>query len=266
MTTPSVEDVEQTVLVDVDSDGVATVTLNRPEKLNAMTAAMQVRYVTLLGELDRDPAVRAIVVTGAGRGFCAGADLGMLGGITSTNLTPEGVLLDSPARLNTPVIAAVNGAVAGMGFSYLLMADVRYASSTARIGSTFARLGLVAEWGSASLLPAIVGASAAADLLLTGRIVDAAEALSIGLVNKVLEPEELMPAALAWAKDVAVNTSPSSTASIKSQLREAQLVPPEEAFANSIELMLESFHWPDLAEALAARAEKRPPLFGPAPH
>lgn len=252
------------VLHEVDELGVATVTLNRPDRLNAMTPGMQRRYCGLLAELDRDPAVRAIVITGAGRGFCAGADLAVLEGTDLTGFDPDGdepVDLAAPLRLGTPSIAAVNGPVAGMGFSYMLMADLRYAADTARIGSTFARLGLVAEWGSAALLTHLVGSGHAADLLLSGRIVDAEEALGIGLVQKVLPGPELLPAAQQWARDVAGNCSPYSHRVMKQQLRPAGV---EEHFAESMSLMLESFTRPDLAEALAARAEGRPPAF-PAP-
>lgn len=250
---------EQTVLIS-RQDGVATLTLNRPDRLNAMTPEMQRRYCQLCQELDADERVRAIVVTGAGRGFCAGADLSVLDDLTSSEFVGGDPSADlaAPMKLATPMLAAVNGAVAGMGFSYLLMADIRFASETARIGSTFARLGLVAEWGSAPLLAALVGSAHAADLLLSGRIIDAAEALRVGLVQRVLPADELLPATYAYARDLATGCSPRSHAAIKAQLRTARA---QEGFEESVARMLDSFGWPDLPEALAARAEKRAPRF-----
>lgn len=263
------------VLCDVEGR-VATVTLNRPDRLNAMTPTMQQAYCRTLIGLDQDPAVRAIVITGAGRGFCAGADLALLdgiqdssfgggaggargaGGASNAGQATDLVDLAAPGLLSTPTIAAVNGPVAGMGFSYLLMADVRYVSATARIGSTFARLGLVAEWGSAQLLTRLVGSGSAADLLLSGRIIEADEALAMGLAQKVCAPDELLAAAHGWADDVAENCSPSSHRVMQSQLRAATW---RDHFDESVELMLSSFSWPDLAEALAAKAEKRAPRF-----
>lgn len=257
------------VLYEV-AERVATVTLNRPDKLNAMTPGMQQRFVSALRTADLDPEVRAVVVTGAGRGFCAGADLGSLSHLTGTYgegadwpTEEPAVALDAPLRMSTPVIAAVNGAVAGMGFSYMLMADLRYASDTARIGSTFARLGLVAEWGAAPLLTALVGSAHAADLLLSGRIVDADEALSMGLVQRVLAAEELLPAAYSWAHDVAANCSPRSHATMKRQLRAAVGQDSLVGFQESVADMLESFGWPDLAEGVAAKLSKRTVNFPP---
>ncbi len=251
------------VRLEVDGSGVATVTLNRPERLNAMTPTMQQAYCRTLVGLDRDPSVRAIVITGAGRGFCAGADLTLLQGVGDSGFArdaPAGdqVDLGAPGLLSTPTIAAVNGPGAGLGFCYMLMADVRYVSETARIGSTFARLGLVAEWGSAHLLTRLVGSGSAADLLLSGRIVDADEAVAIGLAQKLCSPPDLLPAARSWARDVAENCSPYSHRVMHTQLRAMSW---RAHFDDSVTLMQKSFGRPDLAEALAARSEKRPPRF-----
>lgn len=258
---------DDVVLVET-ADRVATVTLNRPQHLNAMTAEMHGRYCALMAELDADPDVRVVVVTGAGRGFCAGADLvanSVFGGTDSEGSRADAPL-DAPLNMHTPVLAAINGPSAGMGTAYALMADVRYASRSARIGTTFARLGLVAEWGIAHGLVAAVGQSAAAELLLSGRYVEADEALSLGLVTRVLPDDELLPAAHAWAREVAGGTSPHSHAVMKEQLRRvANGESVEEGFRRSIELMRESFAWPDLAGAVAAFRDKRPPTFPPYP-
>ena len=259
------------VLVDV-KDSVATVTFNRPAVLNAMTGPMQIAYCEALAELDADPAVRVVVITGAGRGFCAGADL--TGGGDFTGAVQESadaaastdVAFDTPLRMRTPTIAAINGPSAGMGTAYALMADVRFAGTSARIGTTFARLGLVAEWGMAHTLVGIAGQSVAADLLLSGRYVDAQEALSLGLVSRVLPDDELLPAAYAWAQAVADGTSPRSHAAIKEQLRRvAAGESREDGFARSVQEMFDSFGWPDLPAAVEAFRAKRPPQFPPYP-
>ena len=254
------------LLVDI-ADKVATVTLNRPAALNAMTMPMHHAYCRLLAELDADPAVRAVVVTGAGRGFCAGADLLAGQGDFATSVVDavdggSEARLDAPLRMRTPTIAAINGPSAGMGTSYALMCDVRYASQSARIGTTFARLGLVAEWGMAHTLVGVVGQSVAADLLLSARYVDADEALAIGLVSRVLSDAELLPAARAWALDVAAHASPRSTAAIKVQLRRvADGETREEGFARSVAEMRESLTWPDIRGAVEAFRERREPTF-----
>lgn len=255
------------VLVET-ADQVATVTFNRPGKLNAMSPAMHSRYCAVLAELDKDPGVRVIVVTGAGRGFCAGADLtgesfDSPGALQGTGGRPP-VAYDAPMQIGTPVLAAINGPSAGMGTAYALMADVRYAGASARIGTTFARLGLVAEWGIAHSLVGIAGQSVAAELLLSGRYVDAEEALALGLVSKVLPDDELLPAAYAWAREVAAGTSPRSHHAMKAQLRRiANGESRDEGFHRSIEEMRESFDWPDLRGAVEAFREKRPPTFPP---
>ena len=176
------------VLVQRDG-GVALVTLNRPDKLNALTPQMQLRYVELLRELDADPQVRVVVVTGAGRGFCSGADVAALADTEKLlSFAPDVEQLPTVALgVRKPVVAAVNGPVAGIGFALMLACDVRFVAAQARIGTTFSRLGLVAEYGTSWLLPRIVGTSRALELLLSGRAVDADEALRIGLVDQVPE-------------------------------------------------------------------------------
>ncbi|WP_211360119.1 enoyl-CoA hydratase-related protein [Actinocorallia herbida] len=258
---------ESVVLVEVER-GVAVVTLNRPQALNAMTLEMSLAYSEALLAADADPEVRAIVVTGAGRGFCAGADLGILeqGGDAIRKFLPPAKDMPRLAlALSKPVVAAINGHAVGIGFAYALGSDVRFAASTAKLATAFSRLGLVAEYGLSYQLPRLIGVSAAMDLLLSGRTIDAAEALSLGLVNRVVEPEELLPAAIAYAADMAENCAPSSLAAIKHQVYGHLDLAEPEALTETLGLMDASFGGADLAEALLARNEKRKPVFTPPP-
>lgn len=247
---------------------IATVTLNRPERLNAVTPQMQADYVAALRGLDADPAVRVIVLTGAGRGFCSGADLSNLsaGAAALQGYAPSLDSLPTVAlEVRKPMVAAVNGPVAGIGFAFMLACDVRFVTEDATITTSFARLGLVAEYGLAWLLPRVVGTARAAELLLSGRTITADEAVRIGLAHAVTPPGEALPTALNWARDVAAHCSPRSLATIKKQLYEDPDLPREEALKRAVHLMRESFEWPDLTEAMSARGEKRPPAFPPLP-
>lgn len=247
-------------------DGIALITLNRPDRLNAIVGGMGERYADLLRQADADPGVRAIVVTGAGRGFCSGADLSMLAAGPESLIAyfadrdPD-TLPTVALRIGTPVVTAVNGPCAGIGFVMAISADARFASPTATFSSTFARLGLVAEYGSDWLLTRLVGLARATDLLLTGRTITADEALAMGLVTDVAD--DALAAAMHWARSVADHCSPSSTAVIKGQLLALDRGGLDEALASSLEHMRASFRRPDLGEAIAARAEKRQPSFRP---
>ena len=247
---------------------VAIITLNRPRVLNAMTPTMAGAYADALRAADADPQIRAIVVTGAGRGFCAGADLAVL------NQGPAAIrrflpaiedLPDLALRLRKPVIAAINGPVAGIGFAYLLGSDIRFAARTASIGTSFSRLGLVAEYGVSWLLPRVIGTARALELLLSGRTIDADEAAGLGLVHHVTEPEDLLARAVDYAADLAAHCSPASLAAIKSQVWGDLERSHAAAIDNTLALMDASFDGPDLADALAARTEKRAPAFQPLP-
>lgn len=257
--------VDDTVLYRVN-DGVAVVTLNRPERLNALLPGMGQQYADLLRKADADPQVRAIVVTGAGRGFCSGADLGILGGSPDAlHAYLDGQDVDSlptvALRIGTPVVTAVNGPCAGIGFVLAISADARFAAPTATFSSTFARLGLIAEYGSTWLLTRLVGLAHATDILLTARTLSADEALSMGLVSEV--SDDVLARAMAWARDVADNCSPSSTAVIKRQILQSDSETLAESVESSLVDMRAAFGRPDLAEAIAAKAEKRPPRFPP---
>jgi enoyl-CoA hydratase/carnithine racemase len=205
------------ILLDVDG-AVATITLNRPERLNAYTDQMMRETIDALDRVESDDAVRAVIFTGAGRAYCAGADLGS-GGDTfaaaderfemGANADGGGILTLRLFRSTKPLIAAVNGPAVGVGVTSTLPMDFRLASTDARFGFVFARRGIVPEAASSWFLPRIVGAL---DWTLTGRVFDAAEALRCGLVASLHEPDELLPAARAIAQEIAEHTSPVAVA------------------------------------------------------
>ena len=246
------------------SDGVSVITLNRPHRLNAMTPELMRELTYAIRDADAEPDVRVMVVTGAGKGFCSGADLELLAaGPQALEEFASGVdahaLFASAASMRTPLVMAVNGAAAGAGFVLSLIADVRFASSSAVFWSAFSRLGLTAEYAAAWLLPRIVGPGRAREILLSGRPVQAEEAERIGLVSSVTD--DALSAALDWAHDVANNCSPASLAAIKAQLADAQSQDLPEHLDDSLAWMTRSFRWPELAEALEARKERRAPSF-----
>lgn len=254
---------ESSVLTST-SDGVALITLNRPDRLNALTPSMGREYVAALLAADADPAVRIAVVTGAGRGFCSGADLSILDqGPAALNAFVDGQTWDrSPTvalSVNIPVVMAVNGPAAGVGMVMALTGDVRFAAPDTRFISVFSQIGLIAEYGIAWLLPRIVGQGVAAEILLSGRAVGADEAYRLGLVTSV--SDDPVSAAMEWAKNVAATCSPTSLSIMKSQLSAAAASDFLEAFDTSLALMSQSFARPDLIEALAAKTGKRAPVF-----
>ncbi len=259
------DDADELVRYEV-TDGVALITLNRPERLNALIPGMGDIYAGLLHRADADPQVRAIVVTGAGRGFCSGADLGILAeGREALDGYLDGqsveTLPTAALRIGTPVVTAINGPCAGIGFVLAIAADMRFAAPSATMSTSFSRLGLIAEYGSAWLLTRLVGLAAATDLLLTGRTLTAAEARDMGLVSQV--HEDVVGAALAWAHDVAAACSPESMAVIKRQLLAVDGQDLADAVDTSLAEMRASFARPDLAEAIMAKVEKRPVAFPP---
>lgn len=254
------------VLINV-ADAVATLTLNRPERLNAWTREMARDYFALLRECGDDPSVRAIVVTGAGRGFCAGADASLLedvvagGAPLSSDKTPQWLATLIPK----PVIAAVNGPCAGMGLIQALFCDIRFASELAKFASSFVRRGLIAEHGTSWTLPRAVGTHHAMDILLSGRAFLADEAVRMGLVNRVYPADELLDSTRAYARDLARYSSPAAMAVIKDQVwNDPQLDLPS-AVRRSDELLQECLQWPDFGEGVASFAEKRQPAFPPWP-
>ncbi|GAA4823681.1 enoyl-CoA hydratase-related protein [Tomitella cavernea] len=248
---------------------VLLLTLNRPDKLNAWNNAMEDRYLDLLETADADPAVAAVVVTGAGRGFCSGADLGGLrhaGERTADDIIKPRAR-DTARQLRKPLIGAINGAVAGFGLAQALYFDVRFAARTARFTTAFARRGLIAEYGTTVMLTDLVGRSRAADLLLSARMVEAEEAWRIGLVDHLAGETgpEVVAAAVSYAADLAAHCSPRSMAAIKRQLRRDVDGAYPGAAARAEPLMLQAFHSPDSTEGVASHLERRAPRFPPLP-
>ena len=200
---------------------VLVLSLNRPDRLNAWTDALELRYFEHLDAAEADPEVRAIVLTGAGRGFCAGADMDILSGEEESNLGSRPRPRNFPMTLRKPLIAAINGAAAGLGLVEALYCDYRFCAPAAKLTTAFVRRGLIAEYGSAWLLPRLVGTSRALDLLLSGRVIRGEEAAAIGLVDQLADPDTLLDTAVAYATDLATNCSPTSMAIIKQQVMES---------------------------------------------
>jgi enoyl-CoA hydratase/carnithine racemase len=242
---------------------VLVLTLNRPDRLNAWTDGLETRYFEHLDAAEADPGIRAIVVTGAGRGFCAGADMDILSGSEDSSVSERARPRNFPMTVRKPLIAAINGAAAGLGLVEALYCDVRFCVPQAKLTTAFVRRGLIAEYGSAWLLPRLVGTSRALDLLMSGRIVLGEEADSIGLVDRLAEPDALLDAAVGYAADLAANCSPTSMAIIKGQVMGGLDQSFAESFADSERLIVESFERPDVREGVDSYLEKRAPAFPP---
>lgn len=269
-----------TQILTSTADGVLTITLNRPERLNAWTGTMQEEVETAIRTGGRDDAVRCIVLTGAGRGFCAGADMDRLQSIQasageghveavaeSRPPEPTGLEKTFPGRFGhmfacpKPIIAAINGPCAGIGLILTLFADMRYAASEAKFTTAFAQRGLIAEHGIAWQLPRLVGEANALDLLFTARKFDGAEAEKLGLVNKALPGDQLMGFVAETARHLATQVSPRSVAIMKRQIRESYF----QSYAASLEVadaeMEASFATHDFKEGVASFVERRAPTF-----
>jgi enoyl-CoA hydratase/carnithine racemase len=251
-----------------DHDGVTVLTLNRPERRNAWTVALQRAYYGRLQECVDDPSVRAIVVTGSGTTFCPGADTDELQGYTETgDFNPDMFTIAQPdwypISVPKPMIAAINGAAAGFGLVQTMMCDVRIAVPGATMTTAFARRGLPALHSSAWLLPRLIGASRAAELLISGRKFTSDEAAAIGLVHQIVPRESLMEHVLAYAADVAVNCSPASIANIKTQLRSGT----DQTFLDSVDeaaaLERTALASVDFHEGVMSFVERRTPAFAP---
>jgi len=249
------------------ADGVALLTLQNPDVRNAMSEEMTASWVRAIDELEADPSLRVVVVTGAGTAFCSGGNTSWIAGEPDatvdrlrSRMLPFYRAWLSIRRLEVPTIAAVNGAAIGAGLCLALACDLRYAASGARMGLPFVRLGMHAGMGGTHLLPEVVGQSHARDLLLTGRLVDAEEALRIGLVSGVVPAETFLPEVLETAQEIAA-TAPIASRLTKLALldgghRDLESALQWEAMAQPITLATE-----DLQEGVRAAREKRPPVF-----
>jgi len=259
---------------------IATVTLNRPDKLNAWTRTMETEVRAAMTAASADDAVRVIVLTGAGRGFCAGADMSLLAGVSAAGSDPRpndpspggipgGLNLPPDYHLRygyfptvpKPIIAAINGPAAGLGLIMALYCDLRFAAADAVFTTAFARRGLIAEHGISWLLPSLVGHAHALDLLLSARKVAADEALRMGLVNQVHPGERLLDAVTAYARDLADNVSPRSMRVMKRQVYRAVLQSLEDATLLANADMPGSFASDDFREGVAHFVERRPARF-----
>ena len=245
------------------ANGVAVLSFNRPDSMNGMTGDMEVAYFQRLLDAEADPAVRVIVVTGTGRAFCPGADLAHRPGPDEEPLPNSSMERSIPLGIAKPMIAAVNGACAGVGLAYALQCDLRFAANGAKFTTAFARRGLIAEYGMAWLLQAIAGRQVALDLLLSARVVLAEEAAELGIISKAVASDELMPTVMAYAADLAANSSPASMATIKHQVNTEPSLSAVDALASAEGLMRESIRGADVTEGIASFLEKRQVDFPP---
>lgn len=252
------------ILVDVE-DGVATITLNRPDVYNAWNSEVQEKLFGLFDTLAHDDDVRVVIITGAGRAFSAGADMEVLSeedGGTAAGSRP----LLAPMWFPKPIIAAINGACAGIGLQLALMCDVRIASQDAKFTTAFARRGLIAEHGLTWLFSRLTSLATASELLMSARVFKGDEAERLGVVHFAVPHDEVLSRANAYARDLADNVSPTAMAVIKWQMYNHYDRPLIESMDHSDELMRASAARPDLAEGVASFLERRQPKFAPLDH
>jgi enoyl-CoA hydratase/carnithine racemase len=256
------------------SERIATITYNRPEKMNAWTPRMFEELRQAIDDAENDFNIGAVIITGAGRAYCSGADIGGLSRMAqaadeleSTQSSSSQIEADDMGRfafmlsLKKPIIAAINGPAVGMGFANALYCDIRIASERARMGLIFPRRGLAIEFGSSWLLPRIVGLANAAELALTGRLIDAQEALRMGLVSRVVPHGELMPATQALASDLATQCSPLGISYVKRFLYQHLYTDLPTALRDEAESAGVMLHSQDFKEGIKAFLEKRAPRF-----
>jgi enoyl-CoA hydratase/carnithine racemase len=249
-------------------DGVAVVTLNRPTRLNAWTPAMGSLYFDTLERLARDTSVRSILVTGEGRAFCAGIDLGGLANLAASggasppsepDLRPYWL----PMSIGKPIVAAIRGPCFGVGLQQALCCDIRFAAEDAKLSAPYSKRGLIGEVGMTWNLTRVIGAGAAMDLMLSGRTMDASEALQVGLVNRIFAGEQLFDEAFAYCRALAHECSPWSMMMIKQQIYTDLMVDMHVAYRRSEDMMTEALAGPAILEGLTAFRQKRLPAFAP---
>lgn len=271
----------QHILFEID-DPVATITLNRPDKLNAITDRMGREIRHAVAEAENSDRVVGIIITGAGRGFSAGVDMAELQTIQSTGLIssirgqdelpsahPGDPAMGPDFRdgwpflmaVRKPVIAAINGACAGYGFSLAMFCDLRFISERAALVPSFSPRGLVAEHGTSWILPRLLGPSKALEVLWSGRRFDATEAKALGLVNRVVEPDDLLENTRAYIRDLAATSSPASLRYMKSQVYRHLMLPLGEAMADTNRLQDVTVTLPDFKEGIQSFLERREPKF-----
>lgn len=251
----------ETVIYDVE-DGVATIVLNRPEHLNAWTPQLSDELALSMGLADDDETVRCVVVTGAGKAFCAGADLsgGEEGFAPGARSERDGPRL-MPYQVRKPVICAINGHAVGVGITYPMLCDIRIAADDAKIQFAMVRRGILPELGSHVILPRVLGFSRAAELLLTGRLLTGKEAHQWGLVSQSLPRDEVVASARAMAIDIAVNVAPVSAALSKEMMWQGLNTSLEDMIAHEGRIISRMATSPDAAEGVRAFFERRNPRW-----
>ena len=251
------------------SERVGVLTLNRPDKLNAFAGTMRQELADALAELESDPAVRVVVITGAGRGFCAGADVGYMAQLVKERDTiAMAALVEAGRRVvmtmresAKPVIGSINGVAAGGGANLALACDLRIASDRARLGQTFNRIGLHPDWGGTYFLPRLVGPAKALELFWTAEIIDAEECLRLGLFNRVVPQERLEEETMDMARTLAAKPALALSLAKRAVYRSMRNTLPE-MLDYELEAQLRCFESGDAAEGITAFVEKRAPVFG----
>jgi enoyl-CoA hydratase/carnithine racemase len=261
---------DEAVLYETTETGVAILTLNRPGRLNTWGPDIATAFHACVDRAEADPDVSVIMLTGSGKAFCAGAQLGSVATLgESLGESPRPDMDDLVGErhpqvvtaLNKPIIAAINGSCVGIGLTQALMCDVRFAAAGAKFAAPFARRGLIAEYGVSWILPRLVGWAVALDLLLSGRTFLAQEAAEFGLVKEVVDADELMPRVLAYAQDIALHCSPASMAVIKRQAYSDATADVTTSSARAETLLQQSLRRPDVIEGIVSFLEKRTPDF-----
>jgi 2-(1,2-epoxy-1,2-dihydrophenyl)acetyl-CoA isomerase len=258
----------QCLIYDV-KDGIATLTLNRPDRLNALGGTLREDLLDAVTRVASDAEIRVVIVTGAGKGFCAGGDVKDMAARRAAGAARDVVERIAPSRDRTllamreapqPIIAAVNGAAAGAGMNLALGCDIRLASTAAKFSQAFVKRGLHPDWGGTYFLPRLVGMAKACELIFTGDLIDAEEALKLGLVSSVHSPEELMPAALRLAQRIAAGP-PLAIRLAKRSLYHNETIDLRAALAVETFAQNVCYETEDAAEGARAFVEKRPPVF-----